>query len=223
MNIFNIIGPVMIGPSSSHTAGACRIGRVANKLAGDARIIRARIQLSGSFARTYRGHGTDNAILAGILGYYSWSEELRDSMRIAAERGLSYEFVPEDISGAHPNTARIYYECDNGKQGMVEGASIGGGNIQITNIDGMEVNFTGDNNTLLILHHDRPGVIAAVTQLMYEKYADLNIGNFRLSRKEKGGQAMMMLELDQAPPEGMIEDLNKIKNVERTVLIRALG
>ena len=87
----------------------------------------------------------------------------------------------------------------------------------------MEVNFTGDNNTLLILHHDRPGVIAAVTQLMYEKYADLNIGNFRLSRKEKGGEAMMMLELDQAPPEGMIEDLNKIKNVERTVLIRALG
>jgi len=144
-------------------------------------------------------------------------------MRIAAERGLSYEFVPEDISGAHPNTARIYYECDNGKKGMVEGASIGGGNIQITNIDGMEVNFTGDNNTLLILHHDRPGVIAAVTQLMYEKYADLNIGNFRLSRKEKGGEAMMMLELDQAPPEGMIEDLNKIKNVERTVLIRALG
>ena len=131
MNIFNIIGPVMIGPSSSHTAGACRIGRVVNKLAGDARIVRVRIQLSGSFARTYQGHGTDRAILAGILGYYSWSEELRDSMRIAAERGLSYEFVPEDIPGTHPNTARVYYECDNGKQGMVEGASIGGGNIQI--------------------------------------------------------------------------------------------
>ena len=135
MNIFNIIGPVMIGPSSSHTAGACRIGRVVNKLAGDARIVRVRIQLSGSFARTYQGHGTDRAILAGILGYYSWSEELRDSMRIAAERGLSYEFVPEDIPGTHPNTARVYYECDNGKQGMVEGASIGGGNIQITNLN----------------------------------------------------------------------------------------
>ena len=210
MNIFNIIGPVMIGPSSSHTAGACRIGRVVNKLAGDARIVRVCIQLSGSFARTYQGHGTDRAILAGILGYYSWSEELRDSMRIAAERGLSYEFVPEDIPGTHPNTARVYYECDNGKQGMVEGASIGGGNIQI-------------NNTLLILHLDRPGVIAAVTHLMYEKYGDLNIGNFRLSRKEKGGEALMMLELDQMPPESVIEDLNNIKNVERAILIRALG
>lgn len=222
MNVFDIIGPVMIGPSSSHTAGACRLGGVVCKMADGDPVVEATIRLSGSFARTYRGHGTDRAILAGIMGYHSDSVEIRDAFHIAQERGLRYLFVPEDISDAHPNTARITYTCRSGKSGIVEGASIGGGNIRITGIDGMEVSFTGENNTLLILHRDTPGVIASVTNLMYWHYSDLNIGNFRLSRKERGGEALMTIELDELPPEELITDLKKLENVHNALLIRAV-
>ena len=105
MNVFDIIGPVMIGPSSSHTAGAVRIGRVVNKLMDGKTPVSLEITLSGSFARTYRGHGTDRALLAGIMGYHSWSEEIRDALEIAKDRGISYDFIRKDLPDAHPNTA----------------------------------------------------------------------------------------------------------------------
>ncbi|OON86674.1 L-serine ammonia-lyase, iron-sulfur-dependent, subunit beta [Oribacterium sp. C9] len=222
MNIFNIIGPVMIGPSSSHTAGACRIGAIVNKIVDNDVLTEVRIQLSGSFARTYRGHGTDRAILAGIMGFQSYSEEIRNAMEIAEERGLKYEFIAEDIPGAHPNTARIYFTCKSGKTGFVEGASIGGGNIRVSNIDGMEVNFSGENNTLFVLHKDTPGVIANVTNLMYWRYGELNISGFHLSRKERGGDALMTLELDELPPEQLITDLKKMDNIDNALLIHAI-
>lgn len=222
MNVFNIIGPVMIGPSSSHTAGACRLGRVVNKIIDGGSVREVKIQLSGSFARTYRGHGTDRAILAGIMGYHSWDSEIRDAMEIADQRGIRYCFIPEDIPGAHPNTARITYTCEDGKTGVVEGASIGGGNIRVDRIDGMDVSFTGESNTLLVLHKDTPGVIANVTNLMYWRYGDLNIGNFHLSRKERGGTALMTIEIDQLPPEQLIEDLKKMDNIDNALLIRAV-
>ena len=222
MNVFNIIGPVMIGPSSSHTAGACRLGRVVNKIIDGGIVREVKIQLSGSFARTYRGHGTDRAILAGIMGYHSWDTQIRDAMKIADQRGIRYSFIPEDIPGAHPNTARISYVCEDGKTGVVEGASIGGGNIRVDRIDGMDVSFTGESNTLLVLHKDTPGVIANVTNLMYWRYSDLNIGNFHLSRKERGGTALMTIEIDQLPPEQLIEDLKKMDNTYNALLIRAV-
>ncbi len=222
MNIFNIIGPIMIGPSSSHTAGACRLGRVVNKVVDNHKLTEVTIQLSGSFARTYQGHGTDRALLAGIMGFNSWSEEIRDAMQIATERGIKYEFVPKDIPGAHPNTACITFKCEDGKTGSVVGASIGGGNIRVDSIDGLDVNFSGENNTLLVLHKDTPGVIANVTNLMYWRYGDLNIGNFRLSRREKGGEALMTIELDQLPPEKLITDLRGMDNIENALFIRAI-
>ena len=113
MNVFNIIGPIMIGPSSSHTAGAVRLGRVVNKVAGSDDFKELDIELSGSFARTYRGHGTDRALLAGIMGYHSYSEEIRDALQIAKDRGIDYRFIENDIPGAHPNTARIHYVLRN--------------------------------------------------------------------------------------------------------------
>lgn len=222
MNVFNIIGPVMIGPSSSHTAGACRIGRVVSKMVDDDPITEVTIQLSGSFARTYQGHGTDKAILAGILGFHSYDERLPHAMEIADAQGLSYTFIPRDIPGAHPNTAKISYTCKSGKSGEVEGASIGGGNIRITMIDGMAVNFTGENHTVLVLHEDIPGVIAGVTNLMYWRYGDLNICNFGLSRQERGGEALMTIELDQLPPEKFITDLRGMDHIYNAQLIRAL-
>lgn len=222
MNVFDIVGPVMIGPSSSHTAGAVRLGRVANKLMDGTLPTQVEITLSGSFACTYRGHGTDRALLAGIMGYHSYSEEIRDALEIAVDRGIRYTFLTQDLPGAHPNTARIRFTLENGQEGMMQGASIGGGNIRVDMVHGMRVDFSGDNHTILVLHHDRPGVIADVTNLMRERYDWLNIANFHLSREEKGGRAIMTIEMDNAPEERIVEELRRLPNVINAILIRAV-
>jgi len=220
MNVFDIIGPVMIGPSSSHTAGAVRLGRVVNKIMDGEQPEKVTITLSGSFARTYKGHGTDRALLAGILGYHSWDAEIRDALEIAKERGLNYEFVCRDIPNAHPNTAAIHFVLPDGTEGEVVGASVGGGNIRVDEVNGMRVDFNGDCSTILVMHLDRPGVIADVTHLMREKYPDTNIANFRLSRKERGGESIMTIEIDGVATEGMAADLREVDNVINALLIK---
>lgn len=220
MNIFDIIGPVMIGPSSSHTAGAVRLGRVANKIMDGAQPERVTITLSGSFARTCKGHGTDRALIAGILGYHSWDAEVRDALELAKERGLNYEFVCEDIPGAHPNTAKIHFTLNDGSEGEILGASVGGGNIRVDEVNGMHVEFDGDRNTILILHWDRPGVIASVTQLLRASHPDANIAGFRLSRRERGGLAIMTIEMDGPATEQMAADIRGLENVANALLIR---
>ena len=220
MNVFDIIGPVMIGPSSSHTAGAVRLGRVVNKIMDGQKPEKVTITLSGSFARTYKGHGTDRAILAGILGYHSWDAEIRDALEIAKERELSYEFICRDIPNAHPTTAAIHFLLSDGTEGEVVGASVGGGNIRVDQVNGLRVDFNGDCNTILVIHLDRPGVIADVTQLMRAKYPDANIANFRLSRKERGGESIMTIEIDGVATEGMAADLREVDNVINALLIK---
>ncbi|MBQ9527947.1 MAG: L-serine ammonia-lyase, iron-sulfur-dependent subunit beta [Fretibacterium sp.] len=227
MNVFDIIGPVMIGPSSSHTAGAVRLGRVANKVMDGKKPVSVEITLSGSFARTYRGHGTDRALLAGIMGYHSYSEEIRDALEIAKREGIAYRFIEQDIRNAHPNTARIHFKLEDGNEGTVEGASIGGGNIRVDLVNGMSVDFTGENNTILVLHWDKPGVIADVTNLMRLKYPGANISNFHLSRKERGGEALMTLELDRgrgsfSNEHEMAADIRSLNNVINAIVIRAI-
>ena len=227
MNIFDIIGPVMIGPSSSHTAGAVRIGRVVNKLAMGRIPDRVEITLSGSFAETYRGHGTDRALLAGIMGYHSYSPEIRDAVAIAREKGMEFEFVCENIKGAHPNTARIRYftgkDTESAKEeGVVLAASVGGGNIVVNEINGLKVHFTGEYNTILVMHKDMPGVIASVTSLMHNEYEELNIANFRLAREQKGGDAILTMEVDSLPPDTMIEDIKGLDHVTNAIMIRKL-
>ena len=222
MNVFDIIGPVMIGPSSSHTAGAVRLGRVVNKIMDGRKPEQVTITLSGSFARTYKGHGTDRALIAGILGYHSWDAEIRDALEIAKERGLNYEFICRDLPGAHPNTAAIRFLLPGGETGEVVGASVGGGNIRVDEVNGMRVDFNGDYSTILVIHLDRPGVIADVTQLMRTQYPDANIANFRLSRKERGGEAIMTIEIDGVATEGMAADLRTVDNVINALLIKRL-
>ncbi|MBQ6961359.1 MAG: L-serine ammonia-lyase, iron-sulfur-dependent subunit beta [Clostridia bacterium] len=222
MNVFDIIGPVMIGPSSSHTAGAVRLGRVANKLIDSRKLRKVEITLSGSFAQTYKGHGTDRALLAGIMGYHSYSPEIRDALSIARDKGIDFEFIKEDIKGAHPNTARIHYYLEDGGEGEMQGASVGGGNILVNQIDGMKVEFNGENNTILVMHRDKPGVIAAVTQLMHWEYAELNISSFHLSRQRKGGDAIMTIEIDGQPPENLISAIRNIENVSNAILVRRI-
>ncbi len=222
MNVFDIIGPIMIGPSSSHTAGAVRLGRVANKLIDGRKLIKLNIYLSGSFAKTYRGHGTDKALLAGIMGYNSDDVDIRNAIEIAKERGISYEFIEENIRDAHPNTARIEFFLENGEKGCVEGASIGGGNIKVDFVNGMRADFNTESNTLLVLHYDRPGVIADVTRIMRQKYADINICNFRLSRIAKGDKAIMTIEIDGDVDTDIVDDISELDNIINAIIIKAV-
>ena len=219
MNIFDIIGPVMVGPSSSHTAGAARLGYVARTILGK-EPVKAVIQLSGSFAQTYRGHGTDKALIAGILGFPPDDVRIRDSFDHAAQAGLDCQFVCENIPNAHPNTARITLTSADGETVTVQGASVGGGNILVDELNGMAVHVTGQNNTLVVLHQDKPGAIAAVTNFM--AYSGVNIGSFRLARPQKGGTAVMTIEVDGEISNLLIETLSILPNIIHVVLIRAV-
>lgn len=219
MNVFDIIGPVMIGPSSSHTAGAARLGFVARKILGESPV-RAVIQLGGSFAQTGRGHGTDRALLAGILGFLPDDPRIRNSLELAGQLGLEFQFCRETLSGCHPNTVRITLTGAGGSKVTVQGASVGGGNILVNEINGMAVHVTGQSNTLVILHRDKPGTIAAVTNFV--ACSSVNIGNFRLSRPQKGGEAVMTIEVDGDISDAMVQELTVLPNIIHVVLIRAM-
>lgn len=211
MNVFDILGPVMIGPSSSHTAGAARIGMITRALLGKPPV-KAQILLHGSFAKTYKGHGTDKAIIAGILGMKTDDERIRFSPEVAAQEGLTVEIITGELEGAHPNTAEITLTDRDDRQVSLRGSSIGGGNIEITRVNGMEVSLTGQHTTLIVLHRDAPGTIAAVTEIMAEH--SVNICNFRLSRKTKGGQAVMTMELN--------EKINKLSNIYSSTMLQPI-
>jgi L-serine dehydratase len=218
LHIFDIIGPIMIGPSSSHTAGAVRIGRVSWKVLGE-QVAKAEIGLTGSFAMTYKGHGTDKALIAGLLGMKPDDERIPYSLDIAKESGLDYRFSEAKISHAHPNTAMLHLTGVSGSQCTVQGASVGGGNILITKLNGMESAFNGEQDTLIISHNDTPGMIAMVsTQLAV---SGANIGSFRLYRPHKGLQAIMIIELDGNIEKPIINSIRALPSVISVVYMRA--
>ncbi len=217
MDLFDLIGPVMIGPSSSHTAGAARIGLTARMLLGE-KIVRAEIGLHGSFAKTYRGHGTDRAIVGGLLGMPVDDERLRDSLQIAREWGLAYSFHSINIRGAHPNTVSLTIIGDTGAMLSMEAASVGGGNIEVHRLNGLQVNFTGKENTLIIRHADIPGAIANVTGVLARQ--GLNIANMQGYRREAGGDAMIVTELDGIPEEKTLEDIRALPCVQGVTFMR---
>lgn len=217
MNIFDIIGPIMIGPSSSHTAGAVRIGRVARKILGED-AARADIGLFGSFAMTYKGHGTDKAIIAGILGMRPDDERIIDSLSIARDSGLEYEFSPVKLANAHPNTAVISLTGKNGASCIVEGASVGGGVIKITKLNGMTAAFDGTTYTLIVAHNDRAGAIAAVTDKLAQ--FGVNIGSFHLSRPKRNELAIMTIELDSGIEKCVVNELRELNNIVSVVYMQ---
>jgi L-serine dehydratase len=214
MNILDIIGPVMIGPSSSHTAGAVRMGRVAWKILGED-AARAEITLVGSFAATYRGHGTDKALIAGILGLRPEDTRIRESLSLATENGLDYSFTTANIPGAHPNTAIIDLTGVYGARCTVEGVSTGGGNIQITKLNGMPSAFAGQVDTLIIAHHDLPGAMAAVTERLAAH--SINIGSFHLSRPRRNELAIMTIELDNPVESEIVQELRALDAIVSVV------
>ncbi|MDO5039154.1 L-serine ammonia-lyase, iron-sulfur-dependent subunit beta [Clostridium sp.] len=208
VGVFDILGPIMIGPSSSHTAGAARLGKVARAVAGD-EVIKVIFYLHGSFAKTYKGHGTDRALVAGILGMEPSDKRLRDSLNIAREKGLDFSFEEVDLGDVHPNTVKFDMITKSGERREVIGSSIGGGGIKISEVNGNKVEFTGDYPTLIIAQKDVPGVVSKVTTLLYDK--GINIAFMSVFRKQKGQGANMVFELDHGIDD---ETINKIKNIE---------
>ena len=217
--VFDIVGPVMIGPSSSHTAGAVRLGLMARKILGEP-AVRADINLHGSFAQTYRGHGTDKALIAGILGFAPDDERIREALQLAEEQGISYRFQKVNLEQAHPNTAVIHLTGASGRTARVRGSSVGGGNIRIRNIDGYEVELTGTYPALITINHDRPGIITKVTQIL-ARY-EYNIAFMRVSRHSRGEMAMMILELDEPLDEDVVAECCEVYEVEHAFAIPAI-
>lgn len=217
--VFDIVGPIMIGPSSSHTAGAVRLGLMARKILGE-KVLKAGIQLHGSFAQTYRGHGTDKALIAGILGFAPDDERIVSALNIAKNQGVAYSFQTIKLEDAHPNTAIIHLTGETGRVAKVCGASVGGGNIMITNINGYAVELTGEYPALITIHHDKPGVITQVTKIL-ARYA-MNIAFMRVSRQNRGESAMMIMELDDEPADEVIDDCANVYDVEKAFAIPAI-
>ena len=194
LDIFDILGPVMVGPSSSHTAGAVRIGNMARALLGG-RPVKADIALHGSFAETGQGHGTDKALVAGLLGMRPDNLDIPRSFEIAAEQGLEFHIHPVQLRDAHPNTAVLQVEDANGKKMTVQGVSIGGGRIRVDKINGVDVNFTGAYNTLVVRHQDVAGELSRITNEL--AVGGVNIANMSLCRNRRGGDVLTIIETDQ--------------------------
>ncbi|WML36646.1 L-serine ammonia-lyase, iron-sulfur-dependent subunit beta [Clostridium sp. OS1-26] len=210
---FDILGPIMIGPSSSHTAGAARLGKIARTIAGDG-IRKVKFFLHGSFATTYKGHGTDKALVAGILGMNPWDENLKNSMELAREKDIEIEFIPTDLGDVHPNTVKTVITKPDGKVVEVTGASIGGGNIVVTEVDGDKIEFTGAYPTILINHIDVPGMVAKVCAILYEY--EINIAFMRVYRTSgKGSAAAMVFEVDDIISEEIINAIGEIPNIHK--------
>jgi len=207
--VFDIIGPIMIGPSSSHTAGAAKIGRVARLLFGR-QPKWAKVSFYGSFAQTYQGHGTDVAIIGGILDFDTFDERIPSSLSIAEEIGMNISFIEEKANVDHPNTARIVIG-DEVDQLELVGISIGGGKIEIIELNGFQLKLSGNHPALLILHQDRSGTIAAVANILAE--LSINIGHMEVARKEKGQMAMMTIEVDHNLDNDVLKRLMKLPNI----------
>lgn len=214
-SVFDIIGPVMIGPSSSHTAGAARIGRVARTLFGR-QPEWARIHLYGSFAETYKGHSSDVAIIGGLLDYDTFDERIKTSFEEAKKVGLTFEFIPEEEEMDHPNTTKIVIgDCESVME--LTGISIGGGKMEVVELNGFPLRLSGNYPALLVVHDDRPGLVASVSNALAKQ--DVNIAHMEVGRKEKGEMALMVIEVDHLIDDGIIEELRSLPHITQVSTI----
>lgn len=207
VSLLDIIGPVMVGPSSSHTAGACRLGLLARNLVGGTPE-RARIELHGSFARTGEGHGTDKAIAGGLMGYRPDDERLRTALETMEGEGLDYQFEKTTLDDdAHPNTVRISLSRGDRSSVMV-GSSLGAGRVLVTEIDGYPVEVTGGYHTIVLVAEDVRGSVARIARILADHA--LNIATLKLTRKQRGGDAFMVIEVDDAPTEEVRDEIRRL-------------
>lgn len=218
ISVFDVLGPNMIGPSSSHTAGAAIIAYLAQKMITPP-LRRADFRLYGSFAKTYRGHGTDRALVGGILGFSADDERIRDSFALAKQQGLEFRFIPDETeTDVHPNTVEIRMENAAGRVMTVRGESLGGGKVRIVGINGVKVDFTGEYNALIVVQRDKPGVVAHITKILSDR--DVNIAFMRLFREQKGHTAYTIVESDQRLPEGVDALLLENPNITDVMVVQ---
>ena len=210
INIFDMMGPVMVGPSSSHTAGAARIGNMGRTLLGE-EVARADIGLHGSFAETGFGHGTDRALLAGLLGMKPDDLRIPNAYEEANRAGMAYSFRTVELRDARPNTALLELTGKSGKQLTLQASSIGGGAIVVNKIDGIDVNFTGDFNTLIVRNQDESGSVAAITSILSQVH--INVANMSVNRHRRGGDALMVIETDQHIKPRQVEFLSELPGI----------
>ena len=220
MGIFDIIGPVMVGPSSSHTAGAVRIGAFARRLLAEAPRA-AVIGLHGSFAATGDGHGTPLALLAGLLGLAPDDEQIPEARALAVEQGLEFRFETVDLGDVHPNSVRLQLEGSGSARLALAASSVGGGRILVWNVDGFDTELDGEYPTILLSYPDRPGAVAIVSAILAN--AGMNIATIKAHRDARGGHALMAVELDGAPSEGVLEALRHLPQFEQVRIIPSLG
>ncbi len=211
-SVFDIIGPVMVGPSSSHTAGAARIGLAARNLFGR-QPKWAKIHLYESFAKTYQGHGTDMALVGGLLGFDTDDERMKNALQIAKTNRLKVEFIVESARVDHPNTARIIIGDDTDTLEMI-GVSIGGGKVEIIELNGFALRLSGNHPAILIMHNDRYGAIASVTSVLAKH--QINIGHMEVNRKDIGKEALMVIEVDENISDSI---LNELRNADHIIRI----
>lgn len=217
ISAFHVLGPEMVGPSSSHTAGACSIALLAQQMA-DGPVVDVEFILYNSFAQTYRGHGTDLALLGGVMGFAPDDRRIPSAFSIAAQRGITYRFIEAgEDPDIHPNTVDIRITCAGGHSFTVRGESLGGGKMRISRINHIDVDFSGEYNTLIIIHYDRPGVIAHITGCLSEK--KVNIAFMKLFREKKGDIAYSIIEFDGALPDDAQEQISENDNVQDVIFI----
>ena len=219
IGIFDVLGPIMIGPSSSHTAGAARLGKIAGTIVNKP-IKEVSFLLHGSFRETYKGHGTDRALVAGILGFLPDDPNLKDSISIANEKGIIIRFLPADLGQVHPNTVKFLIKDIEDIEWEVLGSSIGGGLVEIHEINGKKVKVTGEYPTIITCHDDVPGTVSKISTLFYEN--KINIAFMSLSRNQKGKDATMTLEVDTNISDEIINEIKSINGVNRVIVINSL-
>jgi len=210
ISIFNVIGPVMIGPSSSHTAGAAKLARIARLIAGGP-YKHVSFGLHGSFAKTYKGHGTDRALVAGAMGLHEYDERLADSFALADAAGFTYDFYETELEGMHENSVKMTFTMNDGGTNEIIGSSIGGGQILIVNINGFPVEFTAESSALIISQKDKPGVISDVSRVLAEH--GINIGTMKVSRTAKDDLAFCIIETDDLISGGVVQQISMVEHV----------
>lgn len=219
-SIFDVLGPVMIGPSSSHTAGAARLGKIARYIANKD-IKSVKFFLHGSFSETYKGHGTNRALVAGILGMEPHDENLRFSLVIAKNKGIDIDFIKMDLGNVHPNTVKFEITSSNGNVTYVTGSSVGGGAVVITNVNGFDMRITGKYYTVITKYKDTKGVISNVTAIFSNN--NINIASMKVKRKSKGNEASMIIESDDYISPTVLDKIRKLEVIDEVIKIEPVS
>lgn len=218
ISVFDVMGPNMIGPSSSHTAGAARIGFLAQKMINGP-LKKVEFTLYGSFARTYKGHGTDRALFGGIMGFSTDDMRIRNSFEIADQKGLAFSFTPNEIeTDVHPNTVDIHMINEKNQEMTVRGESLGGGKVRIVKINSVQVDFTGEYSAVIVTHQDKPGVVAYITKCLSDR--NVNIAFMRLFRESKGKIAYTIVESDGHLPEDIDDTIRLNQNIHEVMIVQ---